>query len=110
MVNVVTTTKRRLDFSMNDLRSLIGFSFKRLEQTLWTVMLEEFSKGLVQVLDGMDELLFRHRDKKRFESKGFVSRSMGTMLGRDVCFRRRRYRDRQTGKEVFLLDEVLEIG
>lgn len=95
---------------MNDLRNLIGFSFKQLEQTLWGIMLEEFSKGLVEVLSVIDELLFKQRDTKRFESKGFVSRSMGTMLGRDVCFRRRRYRDRQTGKEVFLLDEVLEIG
>lgn len=95
---------------MKDLRNLIGFSFKQLEQTLWGIMLEEFSKGLVEVLSVLDELLFKQRDTKRFESKGFVSRSMGTMLGRDVCFRRRRYRDRQTGKEVFLLDEVLEIG
>lgn len=94
---------------MDQLRKRIGFSFKQLEQSLWLLMLEEFSAGLAAVLRQVDDHLFDIRDEARFKSHSFEERSMGTLFGRDVRFRRRRYRDRETGEDVYLLDEVLKI-
>lgn len=94
---------------MDELRSQMDFSFQQLEQSLWSMMLEEFGKLLAQLLELVDDRLFAMRDKDRYVSHGSVSRTMGTLFGQDVNFKRRRYRERETGKEVYLLDEVLDI-
>lgn len=94
---------------MDILRKQIGFSFKELEQALWTEMLRVFGELLSEMLKQTEEHIFSLRGADRYESKGFVRRSLGTLFGQDVNFERRRYIDRETGAEVYLLDEVLGI-
>lgn len=95
---------------IDKLRKEIGISsLSELEMDLWTMMREEFAKMLSSLLEKIDQAIFELRDPGRYASDGFVTRTMGTMFGQDVSFRRRRYRDCDTGKDVYLLDELLGI-
>lgn len=54
----------------------------------------------------IDDWLLEHRDKQRFRMKDSHIRKLQTHYGIEITFRRR-HLDRQTGKPVYLLDEVL---
>jgi hypothetical protein len=58
-------------------------------------------------LEDLDEEIYKNRDKERYESVDRKERSIDTILGMSVTFKRRYYKDRKTGNYRFLLDEVL---
>src|SRR5690606_41527616 len=53
--------------------------------------------------------LAKLRYRRRCRIWNMKQRTLQTLFGVDLTFRRRRYLDRQTGKMVYLLDEVLQL-
>lgn len=92
---------------MDELRELIGISFKELETRLRQEMAERFTEALAALLGLIDEHLFIERDPKRYEVVDQRKRSIETVLGATLEFKRRYYYDQQERRHVFLLDEVL---
>jgi len=72
-------------------------------------MAHQFADVLVKALEQIDDWLAEQRDRRRFRMRDMQPRTLQTLFGVDLTFRRRRYLDRQTGKMVYLLDEVLQL-
>jgi len=94
---------------MDQLRKRLGFSLQELETALFGFMAREFVQVYIQALAEIDNWLLEHRDKRRFRLKDSDTRTLQTLFGIEITFSRRRYLDRQTGKSVYLLDEVLQL-
>lgn len=94
---------------MEELRNLIGVSFKEIEEILWAAMRQEFTKAFVTVLEMLDNMLKEHIAPDVYEVKGMESRGIVTLLGSDVSFKRRRYLNKATGQYIYMLDEVLNL-
>ena len=58
-------------------------------------------------LEDLDEEIYKNRDKKRYESVDRKDRTIETILGIPVTFKRRYYKDRKADNYTFLLDEAL---
>lgn len=71
---------------------------------------QEISLDIIRsVLESIDEEIFKSRTRKEFyESKGKEERTIVFLQGA-VTFKRRRYRDLKTGRNVYLLDVILGI-
>lgn len=82
--------------------------FRLLEEGLRSLVQGISARALVLALEGMDERLMRERDKSRWEPISIRGRTLVTVFG-EVTIRRRYYRDRETGRNVFLLDEALRL-
>jgi hypothetical protein len=81
-------------------------SFSELEERVYRIV-ESYSNSLLaKALETLDAQLMCSRDKKRFELVNRKQRTVVTTVG-EVTFWRRYYRDRQTGKGCYLLDEYL---
>lgn len=89
------------------LRAEIGVSFRDLELSLLEELRASLSEALVECLRRLDREILEGRDKSRFEMHCFEKRTIETVLGDSVTFRRRYYFDRETGQYVHLLDAVL---
>jgi hypothetical protein len=81
-------------------------SFGRLEESISRVTRETAQNLLVCAFETLDERLLRQRDKTRLEMVNRKPRTLATLFG-EVTFWRRYYRDKETGKGRYLLDEVL---
>src|SRR5690606_28403846 len=92
---------------MNELRKQLGFSLQELEAGLFTWMAHQFADVLVKALEQIDDWLAEQRDRRRFRMRDMQPRTLQTLFGGDLTSRRPRYRDRQAGTIVYLLDEVL---
>lgn len=79
---------------------------KELEQLIFRSLQASFSEVMGKVLTEMDQIIAEGRDKKRFELKDKRKLSFESMFG-SVELRRNYYRDRETGKYVYLLDQYL---
>lgn len=95
-----------LDELRNELRIS---SFEELEWKVKSECDHQFGQALVKLLEGLGEWLHGRVDRKRFEFVDFRSRTLETVLGIPVRFRRRYYLDRESGKYVALLDQLLEL-
>ena len=62
-----------------------------------------------KVLEGLDDRVQEKRDKSRYQLVGKRSRTIETVLGQPVTFKRRYYWDMETGNYVFLLDELVSL-
>lgn len=82
--------------------------FGRLEKEAFRLALLIVREALPEILEAIDEYLAATRDKSRYEVAEIEERTIDTLVG-PVKFRRRSYRDRQTGERVFLLDQKLDI-
>lgn len=89
---------------MKDIISRI--TMKELEQITYRALQECFSQVMAQCLKEMDEAIAEERDKKRFELKDKRKLSFESVYGH-VELKRNYYRDRETGKYVYLLDQYL---
>ncbi|MCL6451388.1 MAG: UPF0236 family protein [Acetobacteraceae bacterium] len=67
---------------------------------------KEFLCRIAEILAVADEILMEDREPGRYERLGYEGRQLETLLG-TVEFRRRRYRERGTGRPLYLVDEVL---
>lgn len=91
----------------DELQAEIGVSFRDLELSLLEDLRASLSQALVKCLRQLDRKILEVRDKKRFEMHCLEERTVETVLGDSVTFRRRYYFDHQTGGYVHLLDSVL---
>lgn len=82
------------------------FTLKELEQLIFRTLQITFSEVMAKILTEMDQIIAEGRDKSRFELKDKRVFSFESMFG-SVELRRNYYRDRETGKYVFLLDQYL---
>jgi len=94
---------------MDQLRSQLGFSLLELETALFEYMARQFAGLMAWALERIDDWLSNERDSRRFRMRDKEPRTLQTLFGVDITFRRRRYVDRETGKTVYLLDEVLQL-
>ena len=83
-------------------------TFREMEKASFDAVKDEFRRGLVELLEKVDQYLMEARDTSRYENRGFEDRELETVVGL-VRFKRRRYRDREDGRDVYLLDERLGI-
>jgi hypothetical protein len=67
-----------------------------------------FSRVIEEVLANLDQQILGTRDSRRYRFKRKISRSIQTLPG-FFSYCRRYYRDRVTGKRIFLLDETLGV-
>ena len=95
---------------MDQLRSQLGFSLLELETALFEYMARQFAGLMAWALERIDDWLSNERDSRRFRMRDKEPRTLQTLFGVDITFRRRRYVDRETGKTVYLLDEVLQLA
>jgi hypothetical protein len=92
---------------LNELRYRIGISLQELEISLLQVLRKSLATALESCLNAIDDWIKEERNRDRYEIKERKATTIETILGEPVTFSRRYYLDKQTGKYVFLLDEVL---
>jgi|SRR5690625_225812 len=89
---------------MNDIISTL--TMKELEQITYRALQKSFSQVMAQTLRELDEAIALGRDKKRFYLKDKRTLKFESVFGQ-VELKRNYYRDRETGKYVYLLDQYL---
>src|SRR5690625_1222214 len=89
---------------MNDIISTL--TMKELEQITYRALQKSSSQVMAQTLRELDEAIALGRDKKRFYLKDKRTLKFESVFGQ-VELKRNYYRDRETGKYVYLLDQYL---
>ncbi len=92
---------------MDSIRDFEKISFREIEQAAFRIACKTQIKAMRVFLEDLDEKIYKSRNKERYESVDRKERSIDTILGMSVTFKRRYYKDRKTGNYRFLLDEVL---
>ena len=92
---------------MNNILDLKKISFRDIEQTAFRIACKTQIKAMKVFLEALDEEIYKNRDKKRYKSIDKKERTIDTILGISITFKRRYYKDRKTGNYKFLLDEAL---
>ncbi|WP_151698194.1 ISLre2 family transposase, partial [Weizmannia acidilactici] len=82
-------------------------NLKEIEKDLFKQLQTYFRVILSHTLEELDVWLMENRDFKRFEYRERQSCTLETLFG-PLTFKRRKYKDRQTGRRVALLDQVLK--
>jgi hypothetical protein len=80
---------------------------EELEEMLFRLLQEQFAAAMTYILEDIDRQIMEQRDKKRYRLKNAYEIDVDTLFG-TVTFKRRIYLDRQTGKHVYLLDQMLQ--
>ena len=88
--------------------NLDDMDFGKLEAIVWRLAMLVIRGAMGEVLEAMDDYLATVRDKKRYEIREMEEREMETLVG-VVRFRRRSYRDVETGERLHLLDRKLKV-
>lgn len=89
-------------------KNIIEFPhLKQLEELLWRQLQKTFSRVMKDILEEMDKQIMETRDKKRFRYKKKYPMKIVSLFG-EVKVNRTYYRDRETGKYVYLLDRYLD--
>src|SRR5699024_12612584 len=89
---------------MNDIISTL--TMKELEQITYRALQKSFSQVMAQTLRELDEAIALGRDKKRFYLKDKRTLKLESVFGQ-LELKRNYYRDRETGKYVYLLAQYL---
>ena len=84
-------------------------SFWEIEQILWKELRALFCQTLKELLEGLDQQVFESRDKNKYKVCEIRGREIETLVG-PVKFKRRAYRNEETGQRAFLLDQALELA
>ncbi len=80
--------------------------FAKLEEEVQKLSSKLSSQVFAWVLEEIDARLMEQRDRSTWEVVGFRERTVVTTFG-EVTLKRRLYRNKETGKTSFLLDEAL---
>ena len=83
--------------------------FKEMEKLIYEFACELSRDITIKILENMDNELMDQRDKQRYRLKQTVKTTIKSMYG-DVEFGRRYYKDNETGKHIFLLDEQIGLN
>jgi hypothetical protein len=94
---------------MDSIRDFKKITFREIEQAAFRIACKAQVEAIQILLERLDEEIYENRDKKRYESVDRKKRTIDTILGIPVTFKRRYYKDRKTGKHRFLLDEALDL-
>jgi hypothetical protein len=92
---------------MDSIRGFKKISFREIEQAAFRIACKTQIKAMRVFLEDLDEEIYKNRDKKRYESVDRKDRTIETILGIPVTFKRRYYKDRKADNYTFLLDEAL---
>lgn len=93
---------------LDELRKGLGISsFEELEWAIKREYDRGFSRAVAEFLERLDGWVYEHIDRRRYKSHEIRERTVETVLGTEVRFRRRYYLDVETGEYVALLDELL---
>lgn len=84
----------------------LQITMKELEQITFRALQESFSQVMAQILIEIDENIAEQRDKIRFYLKEKKPLKFESVYGR-IEIKRNYYKDRETGKYVYLLDQHL---
>lgn len=95
--------------SMNIVLNKHFVSFWEIEQILWKELRALFCQTLKELLEGLDQQVFESRDKNKYKVCEIRGREIETLVG-PVKFKRRAYRNEETGQRAFLLDQALELA
>src|SRR5690625_1755647 len=98
-----TTTIERGPY-MKDIISTL--TMKELERITYRALQESFSQMMAQTLKELDDAIALGRDKRRFYLKDKRTLKFESVFGQ-VELKRNYYRDKETGKYVYLLDQYL---
>ncbi len=93
---------------MDIFQQMFEFFFRDLEEFLFRELQNTFGDILKETLYEIDRRIKEARDKKRFKEVSLREITISTLFG-DVTFKRRHYKDAETERYVYLLDEVLGI-
>ncbi len=93
---------------MDIFQQMFEFFFRGLEEFLFRELQNTFGDILKETLYEIDRRIKEARDKKRFKEVSLREITISTLFG-DVTFKRRHYKDAETERYVYLLDEVLGI-
>ena len=92
---------------LDELRKGLGISsFEELEWAIKREYDRGFSRAVAEFLERLDGWVYEHIDRRRYKSHEIRERTVETVLGTEVRFRRRYYLDVETGEYVALLDEL----
>jgi hypothetical protein len=91
-----------------DEKGLENIDIWYLSSFISSMMRTLFRRVLEGVLSRLDSRILQSRDKQRYRFKQDIARSFQTLFG-TFSYLRAYYEDRQTGKRVFLLDDVLGV-
>jgi hypothetical protein len=72
-------------------------TFWRIEQSEFGIACKTQIEAMKILLESLDEEIYKNRDKKRYESVDRRERTIDTILGMPVTFKRRYYKARKTG-------------
>ena len=92
---------------MEQIRQKLGISFQDLEWALKQEYDRGFAQSVKEALEILDEWILQNRDRSRYKAVDRRERTVQTVIGVAVTFKRRYYLDVETGQYVFLLDELL---
>jgi hypothetical protein len=92
---------------MDSIRGFKKISFREIERASFRIACEMQIEAMKIFLEDLDEEIYKNRDKKRYESVDRKDRTIETILGIPVTFKRRYYKDRKADNYTFLLDEAL---
>lgn len=81
-------------------------NFEELEKLAWNTLLETFQHCMVEILEKIDTILMKNRDRSRYKIKENNTRTIQTMVG-EISFSRRYYWDLEKQEWLYLLDETL---
>ncbi len=94
---------------MDSIRDFEKISFREIEQAAFRIACKTQIEAMRILLEDLDGEIYKNRDKKRYKSLGMRERTVDTILGIPLTFKRRYYKDCKTGRHGFLLDEALDL-
>ena len=83
-------------------------TLETLEEMIFDIRQEIGKRAFVEALRGYDEVLAKSRQRGKLKNICKKSKYLHTRVG-EIQYKRRLYRDRETGKARYLLDEALKI-
>lgn len=86
---------------MDSIRDFKEISFREIEQAAFRIACKTQIEAMRILLEDLDDEIHRNRDKKRYKSLGLRERTVDTILGIPLTFKRRYYKDCKTGKHGF---------
>jgi hypothetical protein len=78
---------------MDSIRDFKEISFREIEQAAFRIACKTQIEAMRILLEDLDDEIHRNRDKKRYKSLGLRERTVDTILGIPLTFKRRYYKD-----------------
>ncbi|MDR9786612.1 MAG: UPF0236 family protein [Peptococcaceae bacterium MAG4] len=94
---------------MEQIRQKLVYPFRT-----WRGLKQEYDRGFAQsvkeALEILDEWILQNRDRSRYKAVDRRERTVQTVIGVAVTFKRRYYLDVETGQYVFLVGRAVGLA